>query len=212
MFCFDILWFYFAYRYYFLQIWDMQTYNLRVRWNPRQIWLNNTNYKNSGYINRLMVPSSRLTCSFLVSRQQEERKRRSSWKIRFLTFVHVVIVVAVAVVLLAKKGKNKFYNQYRKALRRGWLYNENDRKRVMTAHQIVKFLTGEIASNSPFHCKWNSKWRNCSDLPISPVSAATVPILNIDGKDTSEKGITYRIKKILNTLSNEQKINLHLKL
>jgi hypothetical protein len=83
-----------------------------------------------------------------VSRQQEERKRRSSWKIRFLTFVHVVIVVAVAVVLLAKKGKNKFYNQYRKALRRGWLYNENDRKRVMTAHQIVKFLTGEIASNS----------------------------------------------------------------
>jgi hypothetical protein len=54
-----------------------------------------------------------------VSRQQEERKRRSSWKIRFLTFVHVVIVVAVAVVLLAKKGKNKFYNQYRKALRRG---------------------------------------------------------------------------------------------
>jgi hypothetical protein len=27
-------------------------------------------------------------------------------------------------------------------------YNENNRKRVMTAHQIVKFLTGEIASNS----------------------------------------------------------------
>ena len=27
-------------------------------------------------------------------------------------------------------------------------YNENNRKRVMTAHQIVKFLTSEIASNS----------------------------------------------------------------
>jgi hypothetical protein len=27
-------------------------------------------------------------------------------------------------------------------------YNENNRKRVMTVHQIVKFLTGEIASNS----------------------------------------------------------------
>jgi hypothetical protein len=26
-------------------------------------------------------------------------------------------------------------------------------------------------------------------LPIYPISAATLPILNIDGKDTSEKGI-----------------------
>jgi hypothetical protein len=29
-------------------------------------------------------------------------------------------------------------------------YNESNRKRVMTAHQIMKFLTGEMVSNPPF--------------------------------------------------------------